>query len=242
LSPNFLGIRDKFKFRNQVPTLVETDARGYLIERFLSRSTNQSPEPVLDADGNETLPGLDNHAMGTLFEELVRRFNEETGDVSIHLCNQETNPETFAITNADLLLKGEGEEAENMVYGSTLSADGFSSREFDFMLSNPPYGKSWKTDLERMGGKRANHRGDESMKAAEAVIHGFVTDIYKTGAGPLPFLQGHAILWLTVPTTPRPLLRGAAYQGGSSFAPLCSPFSLRSDKRAYLLKRGEGAP
>ncbi|MCQ8103226.1 N-6 DNA methylase [Methylomonas sp. SURF-2] len=69
---------------------------------------------------------------------------------------QEINPETNAICKADLLLKGEGEEAENIVGGadkSTLSADRFPAREFDFMLSNPPYGKSWKTDLERMGGK-----------------------------------------------------------------------------------------
>ena len=66
---------------------------------------------------------------------------------------QEINPETYAIAKADLLLKGEGQEAENMKYGSTLSNDGFPSHEFDFMLSNPPYGKSWKTDQERMGGK-----------------------------------------------------------------------------------------
>ena len=63
------------------------------------------------------------------------------------------NPETYAITKADLLLKGEGEEAENFRLGSTLSQDGFPAREFDFMLSNPPYGKSWKTDLDRLGGK-----------------------------------------------------------------------------------------
>jgi type I restriction enzyme M protein len=63
------------------------------------------------------------------------------------------NPETYAITKADLLLKGEGDEAENFRLASTLSQDGFISKEFDFMLSNPPYGKSWKTDLERMGGK-----------------------------------------------------------------------------------------
>jgi len=74
--------------------------------------------------------------------------------VSIHLYGQEINPETYAITKADLLLKGEGAEADNIVYGSTLSDDGYKSREFDFMLSNPPYGKSWKTDLERMGGKK----------------------------------------------------------------------------------------
>ena len=70
---------------------------------------------------------------------------------------QEINAETYAICTADLLLKGEGEAADNIVGGpehSTLANDAFPSREFDFMLSNPPYGKSWKTDLERMGGKK----------------------------------------------------------------------------------------
>ena len=50
-------------------------------------------------------------------------------------------------------LKGEGSETDNIQYGPTLSADAFPAHEFDFMLSNPPYGKSWKSDLERMGGK-----------------------------------------------------------------------------------------
>jgi type I restriction enzyme M protein len=78
-------------------------------------------------------------------------------EVSIHLYGQEISDETYAICKADLLLKGEGGAAENIVGGadkSTLSADQFRSREFDFMISNPPYGKSWKTDLERMGGKQ----------------------------------------------------------------------------------------
>ncbi len=76
--------------------------------------------------------------------------------MATHLYGQEINSETYAIAKADLLLKGEGEAADNIVGGpeySTLSNDAFPSREFDFMLSNPPYGKSWKSDLERMGGK-----------------------------------------------------------------------------------------
>lgn len=214
-SPNVQDILDKFKFRNQIPTLVDADILGYLIEKFLDNSINLSPNAVLDPDGSVRLPGLDNHGMGTIFEELIRRFNEEnneeagehftprdvvqlmadlvflpvadqvksgtylvydgacgTGgmltvaeqrltelarahgkDVSIHLFGQEVSPEIYAITKADLLLKGEGEEAENFANASTLSQDAFPTREFDFMLSNPPYGKSWKTDLERMGGK-----------------------------------------------------------------------------------------
>ncbi len=214
-SLNVQEILDKFKFRNQIPTLIEADILGHLIEKFLDARVNLSPKPVLDVDGNEMLPALDNHSMGTIFEELIRRFNEENNEeagehftprdvikvmadliflpiadeiesgtylvydgacgtggmltvaeerlselaknhgkeVSIHLYGQEVQPETYAISKADLLLKGEGAEAENMKYGSTLSSDAFPSQEFDFMLSNPPYGKSWKTDLERLGGK-----------------------------------------------------------------------------------------
>jgi len=92
--------------------------------------------------------------MLTVAEERLRDLADAQGkDVSIHLYGQEVNPETYAITKADLLLKGEGEEAEHFHLGSTLSHDEFQTHEFDFMLSNPPYGKSWKTDLERMGGK-----------------------------------------------------------------------------------------
>ena len=215
-SPNVQEVLEKFKFRNQIPTLIEADALGFLIEKFLDPSINLSPRPVLGGDGAIRLPGLDNHGMGTVFEELIRRFNEENNEeagehftprdvvrlmahlvfepvadqvqsatylvydgacgtggmltvaeetlmqlageqdkeVSVHLYGQEVNPETYAICKADLILKGEGDEANNIKYGSTLSDDAFSAQEFDFMLSNPPYGKSWKTDLERMGGKR----------------------------------------------------------------------------------------
>jgi type I restriction enzyme M protein len=217
-SPNVQEILDSFEFRNQIPRLSRADALGDLIEKLLDRSINLSPEPVKNSDGSIRLPGLDNHAMGTIFEELVRRFNEENNEeagehwtprdavklmakliilpianqvesgtyllydgacgtggmltvaeealhevakahgkeVATHLYGQEVNAETYAIAKADFLLKGEGEAADNLVGGpewSTLSNDAFPAREFDFMLSNPPYGKSWKSDLERMGGK-----------------------------------------------------------------------------------------
>jgi type I restriction enzyme M protein len=72
---------------------------------------------------------------------LAELASEHGNEVSIHLDGQEVNPETYAISKADLLLRGEGAEAENMKYGSTLSTDGFPSQEFDFMLANPPYGQ-----------------------------------------------------------------------------------------------------
>ncbi len=217
-SPNVQDILENFEFRNQIPRLSKADALGTLIEKFLSRDINLGPVPVLDGAGKEKHPALDNHAMGTIFEELVRRFNEENNEeagehwtprdavklmarliflpiadqiesgtyllydgacgtggmltvaedtlqqlakehkkkVSTHLYGQEINAETYAICKADFLLKGEGEAADNLVGGpehSTLANDAFPSREFDFMLSNPPYGKSWKSDLDRMGGK-----------------------------------------------------------------------------------------
>ena len=95
--------------------------------------------------------------MLTVAEDVLQQLAGERGrQVSTHLFGQEINAETYAICKADLLLKGEGDAADNIVGGpehSTLANDAFPSREFDFMLSNPPYGKSWKTDLERMGGK-----------------------------------------------------------------------------------------
>jgi type I restriction enzyme M protein len=95
--------------------------------------------------------------MLTVGEETLKQLAAGHGkQVSTHLYGQDINSETYAICKADLLLHGEGEAADNIIGGpewSTLSNDGFPSREFDFMLSNPPYGKSWKSDLERMGGK-----------------------------------------------------------------------------------------
>ena len=96
--------------------------------------------------------------MLTVAEDVLQQLAAGKGkQVSTHLHGQEINAETYAICKADLLLKGEGEAADNIVGGpehSTLSNDAFPTREFDFMLSNPPYGKSWKTDLQRMGGKK----------------------------------------------------------------------------------------
>jgi len=221
-SPNVQDIIENFKLRNQLSTLSKADALGTLINKFLDPDIDLSPARI------------DNHAMGTIFEELVRRFNEEnneeagehwtprdavrlmanlvflpiegqlksgtyllydcacgTGgmltvgeetlaaigakrkqDVKSVLYGQEINPETYAVCKADMLLNGEGESADHIIGGaewSTLSHDAFPAQEFDFMLANPPYGKSWKKDLEAMGGKdgmrdprfKVMHMGEE---------------------------------------------------------------------------------
>ena len=72
-------ILDNFEFRNQIPRLSRADALGTLIEKLTSPDINLSPAPVRHADGSVKHPGLDNHGMGTIFEELVRRFNARAG-------------------------------------------------------------------------------------------------------------------------------------------------------------------
>lgn len=81
-SPNVQEIMDKFKFRHQIDTMIEADILGAVIERFVSPTINLSPKPVYTDDSCTTikLPALDNHGMGTVFEELIRRFNEENNE------------------------------------------------------------------------------------------------------------------------------------------------------------------
>src|SRR2546426_5833557 len=79
-SPNVQEILDNFEFRNQIPRLSKADALGTLIAKMLDPAINLSPKPVHNTDGSVKHPGLDNHAMGTIFEELVRRFNEENNE------------------------------------------------------------------------------------------------------------------------------------------------------------------
>ena len=243
-SDNVQDILDKFEFRNQVNRLSTGGVLGSLIERFMSPTVNFSPNPVLNSDETVRLPGLDNHAMGTVFEDLIRRFNEENNEeagehwtprdavklmaklvflpikdqiqpttyllydgalgtggmltiaeqtlqdiaeergqnVLTHLYGQEINSETYAICKADLLLKGEENADANIVGGpeySTLSNDVFRNRQFDFMLSNPPYGKGWKSDQDKMGGKKTidprfviQHAGDPEYSLVTRVSDG----------------------------------------------------------------------
>ena len=79
-SPNVQDILTKFKFRNQIPTLVEGGRARHLIEKFLDPDDQPQPQPGAARRWPVRLPGLDNHAMGTIFEELIRRFNEENNE------------------------------------------------------------------------------------------------------------------------------------------------------------------
>jgi type I restriction enzyme M protein len=67
----------------------------------------------------------------------------------VHLFGQEVNPSTFAVSKSDLFMKSsDGRDAENILFGSTLSNDCHAERSFDYLIANPPYGKDWKRDKE----------------------------------------------------------------------------------------------
>ena len=203
-SDNVKEIIDKFELRNQISHMVEHDILLDVLEKFVSERINLSPEQIRDPDGR-ILPPLTNLDMGYVFEELIRKFNEENNEeagehftpreviqlmthilfdpikdqippvitiydgacgsggmltesqnyiidrkgpiaanVDVHLYGKEVNGETYAICKSDMMIKGNN--PDNIKYGSTLAEDEFSSLKFDFMLSNPPYGKSWNAD------------------------------------------------------------------------------------------------
>ena len=76
-SKDVQDILDKFHLRQMVDNLTETERLGSIIEKFTDDKINLSNKPVLNDDGSVRLPALDNHTMGTIFEELLRKFNEE---------------------------------------------------------------------------------------------------------------------------------------------------------------------
>ncbi len=209
-SDNVQEIISKFKLRNQLQTMEEAGITFALIEKYCSKDINLSPNESKNSKG-EKLPGLSNLGMGYVFEELIRKFNEENneeagehftpreiiklmthimfipiadklkdasyliydpacgsggmlteaelyaqeltgGKAKFELFGQEVNPETYAVCTSDMLIKGDN--PENIAYGSTLGNDGFGDKKFDFMLSNPPYGKSWKIDYDAIVGEK----------------------------------------------------------------------------------------
>lgn len=211
-SPNMREVLEKFDFDNTISKLDEAGLLFQVMERF--KNVDLHPDEI------------DNPTMGTIFEELIRKFNEAlnenpgehftprdvvhlmvdlllTGDeqrirkkgavltvadpccgsggmltitkdhitagvrangnlarepinpgADIHLFGQEVNPETFAICKSDLFMKStDGRDAENILFGSTLSNDRHEAREFDYLIANPPYGKDWKRDEDAVRGE-----------------------------------------------------------------------------------------
>src|SRR5690625_2173378 len=197
-SPNMREVIEKFDFDNTITRLDEAGLLFQVMERFAQ--VDLHPDRV------------SNPMMGTIFEELIRKFNEALNEnpgehftprdvvhlmvrllvdgdddklgrehpivtihdpccgtggmltiakdviqgspkleainpkAEVHLFGQEVNPETFAICKADLFIKGDGSDADNILFGSTLARDRHAGRTFDYMIANPPYGKDWRLD------------------------------------------------------------------------------------------------
>ena len=204
-SLNVKEIINKFKLKSQVVHMASKDVLLDVLEKFTSPYINLTPFEKLDPEGRK-LPALSNLGMGYVFEELIRKFNEENNEEAgehftprevidlmthiifdpvkaklppvitiydpacgsggmltesqnfikdedgeikaksdVYLFGKEINDETYAICKSDMMIKGNN--PENIKVGSTLSTDEFAGTTFDFMLSNPPYGKSWASEL-----------------------------------------------------------------------------------------------
>ncbi|MCF8363472.1 MAG: type I restriction-modification system subunit M [Prolixibacteraceae bacterium] len=204
-SKNVQEIVEKFNLPAQIRHMAAKDVLLNVLEKFTSPHINLTPFEKEDPDGRK-LPPLTNLGMGYVFEELIRRFNEENNEEAgehftprevidlmthiifdpikdnlppvitiydpacgsggmlteaqnfikdekgeikamgdVYLYGKEINDETFAICKSDMMIKGN--DPGNIKNGSTLSTDEFSGTQFDFMLSNPPYGKSWASEV-----------------------------------------------------------------------------------------------
>ena len=77
-------------------------------------------------------------------------------DARLVMYGQELNPESYAICKADMLIKGQ--DIANIIFGNTLSDDGLPGKQFDYMLSNPPFGVEWKKIQNRVR-KEAEQQG-----------------------------------------------------------------------------------
>lgn len=204
-SSNVKEIIDKFNLRSQIRHMAGKDVLYDVLGKFTSPDINLTPFEKLDSNGKK-LPALTNLGMGYVFEELIRKFNEENNEEAgehftprevidlmthivfdpiknnlppvmtiydpacgsggmltesqnfivdpdgeikavnsdVYLFGKEINDETYAICKSDMMIKGNN--PENIRVGSTLSTDEFAGQYFDFMLSNPPYGKSWASE------------------------------------------------------------------------------------------------
>ncbi|HCM0510396.1 TPA: SAM-dependent DNA methyltransferase [Vibrio parahaemolyticus] len=201
-SDNVKEIIECFNLKSQIRHMASKQVLLDVVEKFVSPYINLTPETVEDPDGNK-MPALTNLGMGYVFEELIRKFNEENNEEAgehftprevielmthlvfdpvkdqlpltmtvydpacgsggmltesqnfieekypndsrdVYLYGKEINDETYAICKSDMMIKGNN--PENIKVGSTLSTDEFAASRFDFMLSNPPYGKSWASE------------------------------------------------------------------------------------------------
>lgn len=248
-SSNVKEIIEKFDLRNQIRKMARSDVLHMVIEKFVSEEINLGPADRKGPDGR-IQPGLSNLGMGYVFEELIRKFNEENNEeagehftpreviklmthlvfipvkdnlpnpltiydpacgsggmltesqdfitdpegeihakVGVYLYGKEINPETFAICKSDMMIKGN--DPEKIKFGSTLATNSFSDTRFDFMLSNPPYGKSWKSEQSNIldGKEVIDHRFMAYLSDFRGEKPGWASAVPRSSDGQLLFLM-----------------------------------------------------
>ena len=204
-SENVRDVLKNFEYYAKARKLADNDRLLSMIERITDPRINLTDQDQRDPDGL-ILPALTNHGMGTVFEELLRKFNEENNEEAgehftprdairllarlvfdpiidnlpkvvtmrdpaegsggmltesreylidrgvrpnaILLSGMEINPETYAISKSDLIIKGV--DPSGLRLGNTITDDAFQGQTFGYQITNPPYGKSWKTDKEKI--------------------------------------------------------------------------------------------
>ena len=203
-SGNVQDIISCFHLMDKVKHMAKKNVLLAVLEKFVDPYINLTPEDKDDPEGN-LMPGLSNLNMGYVFEEIIRKFNEENNEeagehftprevihlmthllvdpvedrlpatlsiydpacgsggmltecqkcltgltspggleIKTNLHGREINDETYAICKSDMMISGD--DPQYILPGSTLSHNEFSGKTFDFMLSNPPYGKSWSSE------------------------------------------------------------------------------------------------
>ena len=220
-SENVKDVLKNFEYYNKVRKLADNDRLLSIIERITDPKINLTDKETTDPDGL-LLPALTNVGMGTVFEELLRKFNEENNEdagehftprdaisllahlvfepvkdklpkiislydpacgsggmltegreyllgigvrsSAIQLSGTEINPETYAICKSDLIIKGV--DPSGIHFGNTITEDNFAGKSFGYMLTNPPYGKSWKIDKEKIYHEKTllDHRFELNLK------------------------------------------------------------------------------
>ncbi len=204
-SDNVKDVLKNFEYYSKAKKLANNDRLLAIIERITDPRINLTDRDVKSPDGL-SLPAISNVDMGTLFEELLRRFNEENNqeagehftprdaiillsqlvfepikdnlpqiisiydpacgsggmltesreyllslgvrESAIQLSGTECNPETYAICKSDLIIKGVNPDGMN--HGNTITENHFADTSFGYMITNPPYGKSWKEDKKKI--------------------------------------------------------------------------------------------
>ena len=166
---------EKFKNIDLHPEKVSNHDMGYVFEELIRKfneALNENPgehftpreviQLMVNLQLAQDIDALsNNHIIRTVYDpccgsggmlttakEQIQKINQ---NAEAHLFGQEVNPETFAICKSDLYMKSaDGRDAENILFGSTLAEDKHADKRFDYLLANPPYGKDWNRDKEKV--------------------------------------------------------------------------------------------